>query len=53
MGRNYLKGPDGGRANAVLAAVGYNFALLLCWLARPLRALFQALAATSPSVRLV
>jgi IS5 family transposase len=29
MGRNYLKGRDGDRANAVLAAVGYNFALLL------------------------
>ena len=29
MGRNHLKGRDGDRANAVLAAVGYNFALLL------------------------
>ena len=43
MGRNYLKGRDGDRANAVLAAAGYNFALLLRWLARLLRALFQAL----------
>ena len=50
MGRNYLKGREGDRINAVLAAAGYNFALLLRWLARLLRALFQALATTSPSV---
>ena len=42
MGRNYLKGRDGDRANAVLAAAGYNFALLLRWLAALLRALFRA-----------
>jgi len=24
MGRNYLKGPEGDRINAVLAAAGYN-----------------------------
>jgi transposase, IS5 family len=53
MGRNHLKGRDGDRINAVLAAAGYNFALLLRWLARLLCVLFQALAATSPSVRLV
>ena len=38
MGRNYLKGRDGDRSNAVLAAAGYNFCLLLRWLeafARP------------------
>jgi IS5 family transposase len=29
MGRNYLKGRDGDRINAVLAAAGYNFTLLL------------------------
>jgi transposase, IS5 family len=29
MGHNYLKGPEGDRINAVLAAAGYNFALLL------------------------
>ena len=51
MGRNYLKGRDGDRINAVLAAAGYNFALLLRWLARLLRALFQALATTLASVR--
>jgi IS5 family transposase len=39
MARNYLKGRHGDRANAVLAAAGYNFALLLRWLERILRAL--------------
>jgi hypothetical protein len=34
---------DGDRANAVIAAAGYNFALLLRWLRRLLRALLQAL----------
>jgi IS5 family transposase len=34
LGRNYLEGRDGDRSNAVLAAAGYNFALLLRWLAR-------------------
>ena len=43
MGRNYLKGRDGDRINAVLAAAGYNFGLLLRWLAKLLRALMQAL----------
>ena len=33
MGRNDLKGPEGDRINAVLAAAGYNFGLLLRWLA--------------------
>ena len=42
MGRNYLKGRDGDRINAVLAAAGYNFGLLLRWLARLLRALSTA-----------
>jgi hypothetical protein len=31
MGRNYLKGRDGDRINALLAAVGFNFNLLLRW----------------------
>jgi transposase, IS5 family len=39
MDRNYLKGRDGDRANAVLAAAGYNFSLLLRWLEGLLRAL--------------
>jgi len=44
MDRNHLKGYEGDRINAVLAAAGYNFGLLLRWLAALLRALFQALA---------
>ena len=43
MGRNHLKGRDGDRVNAVLAAAGYNSALLLHWLRRLLRALLQTL----------
>ena len=50
MDRNYLKGRDGDRANAVLAAAGDNFVLLLRWLRRLLRALFQALL--PPPIRL-
>lgn len=45
MDRNYLKGRDGDRANAVLAAAGYNFSLLLRWLEVLLRALLQVFAA--------
>jgi len=45
MGRNYLKGRDGDRINAVLAAAGYNFSLLLRWLARLLRVLMRMLLA--------
>lgn len=48
MDRNYLKGRDGDRANAVLAAAGYNFSLLLRWLERLLRALFRALFPEPP-----
>jgi transposase, IS5 family len=33
MERNYLKGRNGDRINAVLAAAGYNFSLMLRWLA--------------------
>jgi transposase, IS5 family len=43
MRRNYLKGRDGDRINAVLAAVGYNFSLLVRWLKRLLRALLLIL----------
>jgi IS5 family transposase len=42
LGRKYLKGRDGDRCNAVLAAAGYNFSLLLRWLERLLRALVRA-----------
>lgn len=31
-GRNYLAGQQGDAVNAVLAAAGYNFSLLLRWL---------------------
>jgi IS5 family transposase len=41
MDRNYLKGRDGDRINAVLAAAGFNFSLLLRWLAILLRAILQ------------
>jgi IS5 family transposase len=47
MDRNYLKGRDGDRANAVLAAAGYNFALLVRWFEALLRALTQALLKSS------
>jgi IS5 family transposase len=43
MERNHLKGRDGDRANAVLAAAGYNFRLLIRWLGRLLRALIMTL----------
>ena len=33
MGRNHLAGSQGDAINAVLAATGYNFRLLLRWLA--------------------
>ena len=45
MGRNHLRGHDGDRINAVLAAASYNFGLLLRWLERLLRALITALLA--------
>jgi len=44
MRRNYLKGRDGDRINAVLAAAGYNFSLLRRWFAQLLRALLSILA---------
>ena len=49
MNRNYLKGFAGDRANAVLAAAGYNFRLLLRWLALLLRALIQLALLTQPA----
>ncbi len=41
MDRNYLKGKDGDRINAVLAAVGFNFRLLLRWFEAILLALIR------------
>ncbi len=52
MRRNYLKGRDGDRINAVLAAAGYNFSLLLRWLRRLLRALFQVLFPLLPATQI-
>jgi IS5 family transposase len=46
MGRNHLKGRDGDRSNAVLAAAGYNFSLLLRWFEEFLRALLLMLRCT-------
>jgi IS5 family transposase len=45
MGRNYLKGRSGDRINAILAAAGYNFHLLLRWFADFLRLLIYRLIA--------
>src|ERR671910_243468 len=53
MGRNYLAGRAGDAANAVLAAVGYNFSLLLVWLALLLRIVLAVLAASSHSNRTI
>lgn len=44
MDRNFLAGRAGDAANAVLAAVGYNFRLLLAWFRQLWRALLTALA---------
>ena len=57
MGRNHLKGREGDCANAVLAAAGYNFGLLLRWFAELLRALLRmvamiAILLTSPALQL-
>jgi IS5 family transposase len=52
LGRNYLKGRDGDRSNAVLAAAGYNFSLLLRWLERLLRALLTMLASSEPRAKI-
>src|SRR5712675_1970455 len=43
MRRNYLKGRDGDRINAVLAAAGFNFSLLLRWFEELLRVLLLIL----------
>ncbi len=44
MDRNYLKGREGDRTNAVLAAAGYNFSLLLRWLRLLLRQILRWLS---------
>ncbi len=52
-GRNYLKGRDGDRINAVLAAAGYNFSLLLRWFEELLRALSLILCRALLAPRLI
>ena len=54
MRRNCLKGREGDRTNAVLAAAGYNFSLLLRWFRRLLCAwlLIPACAILPPPLRL-
>ncbi len=52
LGRNYLKGRDGDRINAVLAAAGYNFSLLLRWLETLLRALITMLVNSDPRTQI-
>jgi len=47
MRRNHLKGRDGDRMNAVLAAAGYNFSLLLRWFAELLRVWLLVLCRSS------
>jgi transposase, IS5 family len=49
MGRNHLAGSHGDAANAVLAAAGYNFRLLIAWLGLLLSAILIALAVPKPS----
>ena len=51
MGRNYLEGPHGDAANAVLAAAGYNFRRLLAWLALLLSAILAAFTAAASQKR--
>ncbi|MBZ9710320.1 IS5 family transposase [Mesorhizobium sp. ESP7-2] len=43
MGRNYLAGEQGDAINAILAAAGYNFSLLIKWFRLLLRLLITAL----------
>ncbi|EGX99491.1 transposase IS4 family protein [Nitrospirillum viridazoti Y2] len=47
MGRNYLKGRYGDRINAVLAAAGFNFHLLVRWFKDLWRAFFLVLQTQS------
>ncbi|MGY2939622.1 hypothetical protein ACVWZ6_009224 [Bradyrhizobium sp. GM6.1] len=50
--RNYLKGRLTDRINAVLAAAGYNFGLLLRWLAELLPVIVRAFTKPFPRPRL-
>ncbi len=46
MGRNYLAHQSGDTINAVIAATGYNFRLLILWLRLSLVQILAALAQT-------
>jgi transposase, IS5 family len=50
MGRNYLAGEDGDAINAILAAAGYNFSLLIKWLREILCLLLAAIGFRLKSV---
>ena len=52
MRRNHLKGRDGDRINAVLAAAGYNFSLLRHWFKELLRVLLWILCRRLPQPHL-
>jgi IS5 family transposase len=43
MDRNYFAGTQGDAINAILAAAGYNFRLLLKWLRLLLRIILEVL----------
>jgi IS5 family transposase len=51
MDRNHLKGRQGDRINAILAAAGYNFSLLIRWLAGLLCALIELLLGRAPAAQ--
>ena len=53
MGRNFLKGPHGDAANAVLAAAGCNFRRLLAWLAMIWRVLSAAILAETEQFAII
>ena len=50
MGRNHLAGRTGDAINALMAAVGYNFGLLVAWLAT-LLCLLQAITRRAPNAK--
>ena len=50
MGRNYLAHRAGDAINAVLAAAGYNFRLLIRWLRFLLPQILAALAPTDQAI---
>jgi IS5 family transposase len=51
MDRNYLKGQDSDRTNAILAAAGFNFHLLLRRFAAILRAWIWTCLGTAPNAK--